>query len=168
MPSLPLTSLTKHFRTNPNCQLNRALPSYLCVEPGPDHGHEVVDALDAGGVGQEVHDQVPQVARVGRGDDLHRRLKVLTLDRQERVARQGCKQVRGGSTPNAGIGNGQSTVDIPLRYILVSQTEIELQSQKRLSTLMTVSQLRFKVMTCGLHIKSAEKISHIWPKIFST
>ena len=65
------------------------LAYYLRVESGADHGHEVVDALDPGGVGQEVHDEVAQVAAVRRRHDLHRRLQVLTLDRQERVARQG-------------------------------------------------------------------------------
>lgn len=56
-----------------------------------DHGHEVVDTLDSGRVGEEIHDEVPEVRGVGLGHDLHRGLHVLTLDSQERVAGQGWK-----------------------------------------------------------------------------
>ena len=50
--------------------------------------HKVVDAFDPGGVGEEVHDEVAEVAAVGRGHDLHGGLQVLALDGQERVAGQ--------------------------------------------------------------------------------
>ncbi len=53
-----------------------------------DHGHEVVNALDPCWVGEEVHDEVAEVAAVRRGHDLHRRLQVLALNRKKRVAGQ--------------------------------------------------------------------------------
>ena len=58
----------------------------LGVESRADHGHEVVDALDAARIGEKVHDEIAQVAAVRGRHDLHRGLHVLTLDGQKRVA----------------------------------------------------------------------------------